>query len=344
MRRSGIFVMSTLGVGDVLLAQPLLQALREATSERIVVLARAGSPAQLTQRLGIADHVVSYVARWPHRLWGGAGLAPWIASQRFDRVMTTTGLNPYYSGLMALATGASVRIGERRGRLPWIWTDAVEVAPGAHMVVRNQALGIAAGVKAGLLPRFAPDERELAQSGVLVGDHRMVIALAPGSNRTIAHKRWPIGRFAELVTQLSQRGAHVVVLGGLDERDVGRQLAAQAGQSGLTNLVDATDVGTAAAVLARCRLAVGNDGMLLHLAAAVGIPTVAIFGPSDPALFAPRGPLSFVVRKNLPCSPCDDLHPGGCATRPCLEGIEISEVMDAIDGALAHRECSESRQ
>jgi len=334
--------MNTQGVGDVLLAQPLLEALRRAGNERLVVLARAGSPAQLARRFGVADRVVDYVARWPDRLWGAISLAPWIARQRFRCVMTTTGLNPYYSGIMALASGAPVRINERRG-LAWIWTDTVEVTNGTHRVARNRALGIAAGVDAGLVPRFAPNEEEMARCRALVREHGMLIALSPGSNRTIAHKRWPLDKFAGLVVQLREKGAHIVVLGGPDEREIGRQLTALAGTSRLTDIVGATDVGTAAAVLSRCRAVIGNDGMLLHLAAAVGTPTVAIFGPSDPRLFAPVGGRGIVVRRDLPCSPCDHLRRRGCDERPCLAGIEVSEVMSAVDLALASGGPGQSR-
>ncbi|MCU0613234.1 MAG: glycosyltransferase family 9 protein, partial [Candidatus Eisenbacteria bacterium] len=104
--------------------------------------------------------------------------------------------------------------------------------------------------------------------------------------------------------------------------------------NGITELIGATDVGTAGAVLSRCRVAVGNDGMLLHLAAAVGTPTVAIFGPSDPTLFSPVGTHSMVVRRALDCAPCDKRLRRGCPERRCLVGIEVSEVTEAVNGLV----------
>ncbi|MCU0612174.1 MAG: hypothetical protein MUE60_10345, partial [Candidatus Eisenbacteria bacterium] len=236
MRRSGTLVLCTLGVGDVLLAQPLLAALREGLDGRLVVLARAGSPAQLARRLGIADLVVDYVARWPHRVKGGLTLSPWIAHQHFSLVLTTTGLNPYYSGLMALASNAPDRVSERRGHMTWAWTHVVDVQTGTHTVDRNRSLGQAVGVTAGTVPRMSPSPAEMDRARLLLGDHDVCIAVTPGSNKTIAHKRWPLDKFAALIVRLRTAGAHVVVLGGPDEGDMGRQLTGMTGTNGITEL------------------------------------------------------------------------------------------------------------
>lgn len=334
MSRSGILVLSTLGVGDVLLAAPLFEALRMSTKERIVLLARAGSPAELARRLGYADLVVDYVARWPHRLWGGLTLLPWVARQRFRVVMATTGLNAHYCGMVALASSAPIRIGERRGAWTRAWTRLVEVDPTAHIVACNKAIGLAAGVEAGDSPRFTPNDRERAAAEELVPGEKPSIALAPGSNRSIAHKRWPVEKFGLLAVGLRERGARVIVLGGPDEHEIGHRIRSHAGGRDVVDLIGATDVGTAAGVLSRCRAAIGNDGMILHLAAAVGIPTVTIFGPSDHRRFAPRNPRGVVVRRELPCSPCDDRRGHRCAERHCLQAIEVDDVLGALDGVL----------
>ncbi len=331
--RRGTLVLCTLGVGDVLLAQPLLEAVRASEGNRLVVLARAGSPASLARRLGLADLVIDYVARWPHRAWGGPVLATWIARQRFRVVLATTGLNPFYAAVMAWASGAPVRVGEDRGRFARAWTARVRVDPSSHMTVRNQALGRAVGVEAGLRPRLVPTSEERCRASRIVPDHPFLVGLAPGSNRTLAHKRWPVERFAELAKRLTARGAHVVVLGGPDERDLGARLGQASGAIG-TDAVGATDVGSALAILSRCRVVIGNDGMLMHLAAAVDTPTVTVFGPSDPRLFAPVSPRGIVVRKPLPCSPCDHGRPGGCEDRPCLTDLGVDDVMHAVQEAL----------
>lgn len=334
MRRSGVLVMSTLGVGDVILAQPLLEAIRRARRDRLVVLARAGSPAALARRFGLADAVVDYVPRWADRLKRGVLLAPWIMRQRFSLVLTTTGMNPYYSAVMALVSGATLRVSEARGRMRWAWTDLVEVPEKAHVVVRNQALCRAAGFHAGVIPRFVPDDVELARARNLLGSDGCWVAVTPGSNQSISHKRWPLDRFVELILRLRQGGARIVLLGGPDEQDMCARLSARTAGDGVTDLIGATDIGTAAAVLSGCRAAVGNDGMLLHLAAAVGTPTIAIFGPSDPALYAPVGPRSVVVREDLPCSPCDGRLPRGCQERRCVLSIGVDDIETRIHTLL----------
>ena len=82
-------------------------------------------------------------------------------------------------------------------------------------------------------------------------------------------------------------------------------------------------------VLARCGLFLGNDGGVTHLAALMGVPTVAVFGPSDPVRWAPRGPRVQVVRSPAPCSPCTAEALQECADRVCLSRVETPEVLEA---------------
>jgi len=88
-----------------------------------------------------------------------------------------------------------------------------------------------------------------------------------------------------------------------------------------------------AAILSRCRLYVGNDSGVTHLAAAVGVPTVAIFGPTDPDVWAPRGPGVRVVRAATPCAPCAPPQRQACQQRACLEAVSVQAVLDAIIGS-----------
>ncbi|HET7217361.1 MAG TPA: glycosyltransferase family 9 protein, partial [Vicinamibacterales bacterium] len=84
---------------------------------------------------------------------------------------------------------------------------------------------------------------------------------------------------------------------------------------------------------------VTGDTGPMHLASAVGTPVVAVFGPSDPARYAPRGPLDRIVRIDLPCSPCNRIRrpPARCAghTPDCLSGIAAQQVVDAALDVLA---------
>lgn len=327
--------MCTLGVGDVLLAQPLLAALRASGRfQRIVVLARHGPPAALMQRLGVADHVREYTSGAKHRLLGAVSIGSWIAAQRFKAVLTTTGMNPYYTGVMALLSGAPTRIGEHRERMEWAWTVTVPTSNCRHVVERNRALGEALGIHAGLVPKLIPTGEEQRRARAVLPHLNNLFAIAPGSNRELTHKRWAVRKFSKLSSMLIHRGCHPVILGGPDEADLGRAITADLPKDAVTDLVGRTDIGLALGVLAYCSHAMGNDGMLLHLAAAVGTPTIALFGPSDPALYRPMGSGHVVVTSGQNCAPCYAITPRGCHKAECMANLSVQDVMVAVENVM----------
>jgi ADP-heptose:LPS heptosyltransferase len=86
-----------------------------------------------------------------------------------------------------------------------------------------------------------------------------------------------------------------------------------------------------ASVMEGCRLFIGNDSGISHMASALGIPTIAIFGPSDPSVWSPRGEKVWVVRKGIPCSPCAQEKILQCTEIECLRGIGVEEVLKGLE-------------
>jgi len=109
-------------------------------------------------------------------------------------------------------------------------------------------------------------------------------------------------------------------------------------KAGVLNLAGATSLRELAALLKACEVVLTNDTGPMHLANAVGTPIVAVFGPSDPRRYAPRGVRDTVVRIDLPCSPCNRIRlpPVRCVghTPDCLAGVEVARVLAAIDETL----------
>jgi ADP-heptose:LPS heptosyltransferase len=106
----------------------------------------------------------------------------------------------------------------------------------------------------------------------------------------------------------------------------------------LLDLAGRADVPVLASVIARLDLLLTVDTGPMHLASATGTPVVAIFGPSDPARYAPIGPRDRVVRVDLPCSPCNRIRqpPARCVghTPDCLMGVSVADVLSAIDDVV----------
>jgi len=214
-----------------------------------------------------------------------------------------------------------VRLGERR--LP-------------RMVDRCAMLALPRGAgqpPAWPLPELAvPSTASAAwrQNHDLNGDGRPVVVLAPGA--VGPSKRWPASAYAALTRRLLADGAAVWVLGGPAEKALAAEIVGDTGARDLTG----PDLRDAIFALASAAAAISNDSGLLHVAAALGTPTIGIFGPTSPWHWAPLNPLAAIVetKSALECRPC---HKPICRLghHRCMREIGIDEVLAAATTALA---------
>jgi heptosyltransferase II len=163
----------------------------------------------------------------------------------------------------------------------------------------------------------------------LGAESRPAVALAPGAVNP--SKRWPAAAYAALCQRLLAHGIAVWVVGGPGERSLARQIVGDSQARDLT----AADLREAVLALAAASAAVSNDSGLLHVAAALGTPTIGIFGPTSPWHWAPLNPLAATIqaRNELPCRPC---HKPVCrfGHHRCMTEIGPDEVLTATRGAL----------
>ena len=154
---------------------------------------------------------------------------------------------------------------------------------------------------------------------------RPCIVISPGSRSHL--KRWREDRFAEVADRLAvEHQAQIVLVGSAEEMPIAEKVHSLMKQPAL-NVAGQTTVRQLFALLSKARLCVTNDSACLHAADAMGIPTLAIFGPSDEKKYGPRGFHSAVARKNLVCAPCElALCPYG---HECMRRLETAEVYDA---------------
>ena len=153
-----------------------------------------------------------------------------------------------------------------------------------------------------------------------------IIGLSPGAAYGPA-KQWFPDRFAAVADRLQEEfGALVVLLGSGGDQEAAREIA-DAMQSPPVNLMGRTDLRTAFAVIHQLDLLITNDSGLMHAAAALWTPLVALFGSTDPFATGPFTPLASVLRHPLPCSPCLQRQ---CPENhyQCLDLISVDEVME----------------
>lgn len=192
-------------------------------------------------------------------------------------------------------------------------------------------------------PRIVPDPDTTARAASLVGDARRPIALLhPGGAQNpgvaMLDKRWPATRFVQLATLLQRGGVDVFVSGGPGDVNVARFVAEQSGVPESHMLAGKIDIETLTAVLRLAAVYVGPDTGVSHIAAAVGAPTIAIFGPTNPRRYRPLGrhvrvlapPESWQI-------PDRDLRRNPTA-RPAIttERVTLEAVVDACREALSH--------
>jgi ADP-heptose:LPS heptosyltransferase len=156
-----------------------------------------------------------------------------------------------------------------------------------------------------------------------------VIAVQPFS--LWQYKELTLPKYVDLIRIIAlEYGLPVIIVGSPDERGRASTIAASCGAN-VSNLAGRTSIGMLAAVLKTCALFIGVDSAGMHIAAAVGTPTVSIFGPSSAASWAPRGPGHLVVHRNFPCVPCRQKGCEGKGQSRCLDELAVAEVMSAVE-------------
>ncbi|WP_447973287.1 putative lipopolysaccharide heptosyltransferase III [Nitrospira sp. Kam-Ns4a] len=327
-------------IGDVLLATPVLRALRDGfPATRLTMLVNRGTEDVLRHNPDLDDVLV--VERG--RLGAQLRFARDLRRRRFDVVVDLTDADR--SALLARLTGAPIRIGfneERRWR-GLLYTAVVPERPATehrvdHDLAALRLLGLAPKT-APLVLRTAPGDDEaagriLAEAGVPPDGSQPLVLFQPGARYWF--KAWPVERFAELADRLAERcGCRVLIGGSAADRPTAEAIRARA-RSAPAVLAGRTTLLELVAVLKRCALFVGNDNGPMHMAAALGIPVVALFGPSDPAVWGPRGNRAEVLYKGLDCRRC--FHPS-CVRgeESCMKLISVDEVFAAATKLLGQK-------
>ncbi len=338
-----ILVRATNWVGDAVLSIPALEAIRASRpGAEIIVLARPWVAELYRGQPGV-DRVIPFENQARHRgIAGVERLAAELRRERFDVAVLLQ--NAFEAAWIAWRAGIPERIGYARDARGWLLTRAVALPEPGEAPAHEAYYYLELLRRAGWLdrlPEVAPirlrvesaaldrAEQTLVATGARPGGLR--IAFATGAAYGTA-KCWPADRYAALATRLiAEFGADVVLFGAASERDVSARVAAGIPQGGI-NLAGRSAIGELPALFARCHLFIGNDSGAMHVAAAVGLPVVAIFGPTDPHGTAPVTPQLTIVQQRVACSPCFLRH---CPLdHRCMTRVSVDAVLDAARARL----------
>lgn len=335
------------GLGDLLMTVPLLRACDAALTpeDRLVVLVRsAPETAPLADFAWRSTLVARPLDR--RRTLGVAGLAREALSLRRDRpaVLLAPHATPGPSmAVFAKLIGAKSAVGPA-GAWSGIGFDrVVHLEPGMHKVRYYLRFGEEAGIPVVPCPDVSvpvsPAARQWARARLGGRTGERWVGIAPGSGLAEAHKRWPLANFCDLLSKLVAYAPDVRIglIGTPAERQLLEALIADDLVLGARCAVFAeADSRMALALLTHFACLVTACSGAGHMAAAVDVPIVGLFGPTNPGHTGPFSRKLHVVRRGLPCSPCyrrDFIH--GCGTPACMASIETDEVLAAVRECLA---------
>ena len=278
-----------------------------------------------------------------------------LRARRYDAVLffhhltTAWGARKYRA--LALATGAPIRAGLDNGRGDFLTHAARDHGFGAkpEWAYWLDVAGLFGATTADPEPSIAVSAATFATARALIGPGAPYVALHPGVGTFSVARQWPVERLAAVGAALAADGYRLVVTGGHDPlaRAAADELLHGLGAIPALDLTGRTDIPTSAAVYAGAALFVGSDNGMAHLAAAVGAPSVIVFGPSNHRAWAPYGAVEcnpggaldlpagarvVVVRSTIACSPCFYTgytlgRPEGCPSRNCLDHVQAHDVL-----------------
>lgn len=327
-------------IGDAVMCEPALRGLRSLFPAAELTLLAKPSIAELYAGYSALDHVLVYDDRAAHAgISGKWSLAGVLRRRRFDVAVLFQ--NAFEAAFIAWLAGIPRRYGYATDGRVLFLTQPVAVPHRempAHQVEYYWNMLKPLGASGEAPPptlHVSDDEdrmvdRRLASAGI--DSSNIIIGVNPGSTYGQA-KRWLPERFADVARKLAERvekvehaPVAVALLGAKGEESLGKDIAARIDRRSIV-LSGATSIRELMAMVKRCRLLITNDTGPMHIAAAFGVPIVAVFGPTDSRTTAPYGQERSVVRESVDCAPC---FLRDCPIdHRCMTRISVDRVYDA---------------
>jgi len=342
-----ILVRGTNWIGDAVLTTPALMAIRKGFPKAKIALLVKPAIAELLHHHPAVDEIVLYRDPGPHAGLGGKlTLARLLRRGRYDLAILLQ--NAFEAAAITALAGIPNRYGYATDGRWFLLTHRVPLT--SKIRRRHQAhyylellrpLGIPVEPEPPTLRTTPGEDAEAIEHlrAFGVDPKKFLIGLNPGSIYGTA-KRWLPERFAEVADRVAaEHGGVVLIFGGRGEEELG---AAIAGKMTAPTLVlsGRTTVRRLMALIKPCRLFITNDTGPMHIATAFGVPTVAIFGPTDPATTSPFGSRHELVRHPVDCSPC--LLRECPIDHRCMQGISVEMVHAAAMRQTGTRSASEN--
>ncbi len=343
-----VLVRATNWLGDAVISIPALHEIRRAHPGAEIVILTRQWVADLYAREDFCDRILVYQNKGLHAgVLGRLRLAQTLRREQFDKAILLQ--NAFDAAILAFLARIPVRIGYARDARGILLTESIPVpGPGAipdhqrfyYLELLRRAgiineLPECADIRLGGVDRAAADGRRGWKNRNL--PEGPWIGVSPGAAYGAA-KRWIPERFAAAAAELSrQLNANIAIFGSPAEAELAESIASQAG-SRAHSLAGKTSLSEFIELASTCSVYLANDSGPMHVAAALGLPTVAIFGATDHIATGPSASWARVLRHEVECSPC--MLRECPIDHPCMTGVSVDEV---VTEALELLEASNER-
>ncbi|MDD4856659.1 MAG: glycosyltransferase family 9 protein [Candidatus Krumholzibacteria bacterium] len=324
-------------MGDVILATPAVEALKKRYPGAEIYFAAERPYADIL----VGNPNLSGVIDLTRDVRGAIGAVARMRGMDFIAAVDLF-YNPR-SALLLYLSGIPIRVGGGRRFRRRLYTHVFSVSPGTRSAVMHhaEAMRIFDVEPKDSPPRIYLSESEeragldfLERTLGASGSGRKPILMHPGG--TWPSKRWSPDSFAGVAALARKRlNAQIAIITGPGEESIAREVEARSG--GAAKMLPPQSLRSVAAAVASSRGVVANDGGILHMAVALGRPTVGVFGPTEPDIWFPyegKGPFA-LVRRDMECAPC---HKHQCEDLHCLSAIGADEVFRRLEEVLAWKQ------
>ena len=331
-------------IGDVIRTLPALNALRKRyPHNHIAWIVEENSESILAGHPQLDEVIIVHRKRWEANIFNALtffqtikeilSFIKQLREKKFDVVLDFHGL--FKSGILSFLSGADKRIGFKRKftkEFNFLFNNYHVLLPEKRInrVKRNlfllHQMGIYSNIKKAIFPLSDDDKTaiNIFFKQNLNLNHNPIIVIHAGSSKNTWYKRWETVKYAQLADMLiTEFDAQVIFTWAGSEIETVKKIAGMMKKNPIiacptNSLRELTEL------IKRCDLYIGGDTAPMHIAAFSNIPVLAIFGPTDPIINAPFGNnISFVIRKDLPCSPCRNRK---CKKLDCIKEISCEEV------------------
>lgn len=305
---SKILVVAPSWVGDTMLMHPMLVRLKQCYPDSFIdVLAPPWTEELLKQMPEVNNTITNQFPHGALQLMARFSLGMQLRNMHYDQAIVLpnslkSALIPFFAGI-PLRTGF---VGEMRYGL---LNDARKLDKQALPLMVERFAQLAESPKVAIarpLPQphlqVSDEQRQLTLDKFQLNLNKPVAIFCPGAEYGPA-KRWPIPYFAELAQRLQQQGYVVWIVGSPKDQETGDKIVAL-GNLSTRNLCGSTNLADAIALLSCASLVVSNDSGLMHLAAALDRPMLALYGSSSPGFTPPLSNEAHILKIDIPCSPC----------------------------------------